>query len=57
MDFHHVATEGWLNNVALDGGEESEVMKFDTIARWQGLNFPYQIKLMDILPVRRGPME
>lgn len=53
MDFHQVATDGWV----VDGEEEErEVMKSETIARWEGLNFPYQIKLMEILPVRRGPL-
>jgi hypothetical protein len=52
MDFHQVATDGWF----VDGEEEREVMKSETIARWEGLNFPYQIKLMEILPVRRGPL-
>jgi hypothetical protein len=35
---------------------EREVMKSEMMARWEGLNLPYQIRLMAILPVRRGPL-
>jgi len=31
-------------------------VKSVTIARWEGLNLPYQIKLIEIFPVRRGPL-
>lgn len=56
MDFHHVATDG-CPEVGLDwGGEAREVMKSETIARWEGLKLPYQIKLMENLPERRGPL-
>lgn len=55
MVFHHVATEGW--SVTLEEEEEvREVMKSVTMARWEGLNLPYQMRLMEILPVRRGPL-
>lgn len=51
-----MATDGWPE-VGLDwGGEAREVMKSETIARWEGLKLPYQIKLMENLPERRVPL-
>ena len=53
MVFHQVATEGW----AVVGVEvEREVMKSEIIALCVGLNLPYQMRLMEIFPVRRGPL-
>ena len=53
MVFHHLATDGSV----LDGVEEErEVMKSETIALWDGLNLPYQIKLTEILPERSAPL-
>jgi hypothetical protein len=51
---YHVATEAWA---AVGGVEaEREAMKSEMIARWEGLNLPYQIRLILILPERRGPL-
>ena len=48
-----MATDGW----AVRGlGEEREVMKSVTMAFWEGLKLPYQMRLTEILPVRRGPL-
>ena len=55
MAFHHVATDGCCDVDAL-GVEEREVMKSETMALWDGLNFPYHMRLMEILPLRRGPL-
>ncbi|MCI28669.1 hypothetical protein A2U01_0049871, partial [Trifolium medium] len=52
VNFHHVATDG----CDLMVGEEMEVMKSEIMARWEGLNLPYHMRLMEILPVRRGPL-
>ena len=53
MVFHQVATEGW----AVVGVEvEKEAMKSEIIALCVGLNFPYQMRLIEIFPVRRGPL-
>ena len=31
-------------------------MKSDTMALWEGLKLPYQMRLIGILPERRGPL-
>ena len=36
--------------------EEREAMKSEIIALCEGLNLPYQMRLMEIFPVRRGPL-
>ncbi len=48
-----MATEGW---VAVGVEVEREVMKSEIIARCVGLKLPYQMRLMEIFPVRRGPL-
>lgn len=54
MVFHHVATDG---EVVLGGeDEDKEVMKSEMMAFWEGLKLPYQMRLMAILPERRGPL-
>jgi len=35
--FHHVATDGWVGWVVCDGEGDSEVMKSETMAFWEGL--------------------
>ncbi|GJW04264.1 hypothetical protein Tco_1563120 [Tanacetum coccineum] len=45
--FHHVATDGWYLDL-----DDNEVMKSEIMAFWDGLNLPYHIRLMEILPVR-----
>ncbi|GJW36453.1 hypothetical protein Tco_0059373 [Tanacetum coccineum] len=45
--FHHVATDGWCSDL-----DDNEVMKSEMMAFWDGLNLPYHIRLMEILPVR-----
>lgn len=48
---HHDAAEGG------DGaGELREEMKSTMIERWEGVNWPYQMRLMAILPFNRGPL-
>lgn len=52
-------TDGWWFVVGFEEEEEdedNEEMKSAIMARSDGLNLPYQMRLMEISPIRRGPL-
>ncbi|GAB2224239.1 hypothetical protein Droror1_Dr00004991 [Drosera rotundifolia] len=55
MEDHHEATEG-EDDFEGDDDEEREEMKSETMARWAGVNDPYQMRFTETLPARSGPL-